>query len=303
MKKNSTNFLIVGLLVIAAFLAGNFWTRIKTEKSVAEKPTSIQTTPVAGAFSFNPPKSAKPEVKFFVMSFCPYGNQAELGLEPVYQLLKDKVSWQPRYIVSDKKASCEQSCPYRVWNDQAKQRCQSGVDAGQVKSLEDCRKQYFPYSSADECLEKACAGIKEGEWESLHGEQELHQDIREICALRQENWDKWWKFVSLVNKNCNYQNVDSCWEAQAKEAELDVDKIKVCERQEADDLLKKEVEELKKYQASGSPTVFINDALYDGGRAPEDYKKAICAAFEKQPKECETVLGSETQAPAGGGCK
>jgi len=300
MKKNSLNFLLIGLLVVAAFLAGSLWTKFKSEKDKVEKNASAKPTTVAGASSFNPRKSPKPEVKFFVMSFCPFGNQAEAGLEPVYQLLKDKVSWQPRYIVSDKKASCERSCPYRVWNDQAKQRCQAGVEAGQIKSLEDCRKQYFPYSSAEECLKKACAGIKEGEWESLHGEGELHQDIREICALKEGNLDKWWKFVVLVNKNCTAQNADSCWEVQAKEAGLDGEKIKTCEKQEANDLLKKEVEEANKYQASGSPTVFINETLYDGGRAPEDYKKAICAAFEKAPKECETVLGSETQAPAGG---
>jgi len=300
MKKNSLNFLIIGLLVIAAFLAGSLWTKIKKEE---EKSTSNQPTPVAGVSSFNPPKSAKPQVKFFVMSFCPYGNQAEAGLEPVYQLLKDKVDWQPHYIVSDKKTSCERSCPYQVWNDEAKLSCQVGIDSGRVKSLEECRKQYFPYSSTDECLKKACVGIKEGEWESLHGAQELHQDIREICALKAGSLEEWWKFVSLVNKNCNSQNADSCWEAQAKEAGLEVEKIKTCEKEEANDLLKKEAGEVEKYKASGSPTVFINETLYDGGRAPENYKKAICAAFEKPPKECETVLGSETQVPASGGCQ
>ncbi|MGB9706974.1 MAG: DsbA family protein [Microgenomates group bacterium] len=301
MKNSKINFILVGLLVIASFLAGSLWTKIRSEKSAEEKITGSQATPAAP--SFNPKKSARPEVKFFVMSFCPFGNQAEAGLEPVYQLLKDKVNWQPRYIVSDKKASCEQSCPFRVWNDQAKQRCQSGVDAGQVKSLEDCRKQYFPYSSAEECLKKACAGIKEGEWESLHGDGELHQDIREICAFQLGDLEKWWKFVSLVNQKCNAQNADSCWEGQAKEAGLEVEKIKACEKEKANELLKKEVEEAEKYQASGSPTVFINETLYNGGRAPEDYKKAICAAFEKQPKECQTVLGAETQAPAAGGCR
>ena len=46
------------------------------------------------------PKSDKPDVELFVMSFCPYGNQAEDTMLPVYDLLKDKVNWNIHYIVS-----------------------------------------------------------------------------------------------------------------------------------------------------------------------------------------------------------
>jgi len=46
------------------------------------------------------PKTDKPKVELFVMSFCPYGNEAENTLLPVYNLLKDKVEWNIHYIVS-----------------------------------------------------------------------------------------------------------------------------------------------------------------------------------------------------------
>ncbi len=46
------------------------------------------------------PKSKKPNVELFVMSFCPYGNQAENTMLPVYNLLKDKVDWNIHYIVN-----------------------------------------------------------------------------------------------------------------------------------------------------------------------------------------------------------
>ncbi len=46
------------------------------------------------------PKSDKPIVELFVMSFCPYGNKAEDTMLPVYNLLKDKVEWNIHYIVS-----------------------------------------------------------------------------------------------------------------------------------------------------------------------------------------------------------
>jgi glutaredoxin len=38
------------------------------------------------------PKSDRPDVKIFVMSYCPYGLQAERMMLPVYDLLKDKIN-------------------------------------------------------------------------------------------------------------------------------------------------------------------------------------------------------------------
>lgn len=46
------------------------------------------------------PKSDKPKVDLFVMSFCPYGNKAEDTMQPVYELLKNKVDFNFHYIVS-----------------------------------------------------------------------------------------------------------------------------------------------------------------------------------------------------------
>jgi glutaredoxin len=41
----------------------------------------------------------KPQIDFYVMSYCPYGNQAEEGIEPVYQLLKETADFNPHYVV------------------------------------------------------------------------------------------------------------------------------------------------------------------------------------------------------------
>lgn len=45
-------------------------------------------------------KSDKPAVDLYVMSFCPFGNKAEDTLKPVYDLLKNKVTFNFHYIVS-----------------------------------------------------------------------------------------------------------------------------------------------------------------------------------------------------------
>jgi glutaredoxin len=46
------------------------------------------------------PKSDKPVVDLYVMSFCPYGNKAEDTMKSVYILLKNKVDFKFHYIVS-----------------------------------------------------------------------------------------------------------------------------------------------------------------------------------------------------------
>ena len=46
----------------------------------------------------NVPKSAKPVVELFVMSYCPYGTQTEKGILPVVGLLKDKIDFKIKFV-------------------------------------------------------------------------------------------------------------------------------------------------------------------------------------------------------------
>ncbi|MFQ6055824.1 MAG: hypothetical protein ACE5J3_07580, partial [Methanosarcinales archaeon] len=48
---------------------------------------------------FNVPASQKPVVKFFVMSFCPYGQQTESLLAELANLFGDKVEFEPHYVI------------------------------------------------------------------------------------------------------------------------------------------------------------------------------------------------------------
>lgn len=303
---NKSKLLLVVLLLVAGFLSGKKLAEIKYNKEADSKNIGANVnspTPVP----FNPTKSAKPEVKFFVMSFCPYGNRAEEGLEPVYQLLKNKVDFKPQYIVSQitkeaVQACREQSCPNRVANEEAKKKCQEAIEAKQLSGMDadTCVKTYFPYEAVADCIKKECDSLKVGAWESLHGQQELDQDVREICAYNLGDSDKWWKFVSLVNSKCNVSDVNTCWKQQAIDAGFSSDKITQCEKSQLTALLTKEVAETTKSKVSRSPTVLINGTTYNGGRSAEDYKKAICNAFETQPEECKQTLGQETQAVSGG---
>ncbi len=198
----------------------------------------------------------KPQIDFFIMSYCPYGNQAEIGIEPVYRLLKDKAIFNPRYVI------------YENYGGGGPNYC---LDSG-----------------------KLC---------SMHGIQELNQNIREACAAKYFGMDAWFDFALAMNDKCTSANADSCWEAVATELKLDVTKIKTCEKDEGLALMRADKELGDKLGVSGSPTVFIDGQAYNGGRTPEAYKTGLCAAFTTQPVECKTVLaGDATAAPAAGSC-
>jgi len=48
----------------------------------------------------------KPQVDFFVMSYCPYGNQAEELLKPVFDELKGEAIFNPRYVIYNRGTGC-----------------------------------------------------------------------------------------------------------------------------------------------------------------------------------------------------
>jgi len=292
---------LILLLIVASFLGGSLFTRLRwleKDKQIPVKGEVAGEKAESSPAVFDAPDEEKPLVEFFVMSFCPYGNQAEIGLKPVYQLLQDKVTWQPRYIVNDKKASCEMECQYQVFDQN---RCEELIEAERIPDMETCHK-YFPYDNEDTCLSEECEGLAEGEFTSLHGEQELNQNVREICVLEELGIEEYWQFVLEINEECSSENADNCWLGVANGLGLDQSRITGCFNNRLPDLLKEEMEVSSERGVSGSPTIFINGQLYQGGRAPEDYKKAICSGFTELPEECGSVLGEESEAPVSGGC-
>lgn len=326
-KKPSVKNLIIVLLIATSFLAGTSWNKISNSQGGKEETSATKgaITDTGGSVVFSPEKSNKPKIEFFVMSYCPFGNQAEIGLEPVANLLKDLVDWQPRYIVQ--KSSSEQLknlCQENLYSEEA---CNQYVDQGYFPDLASC-KERFP-KTVEECLEQETGQCMATENEdfycSLHGKKELNQNIREICAWNlNEDKQKWWKFVSLVNANCEIEKVDQCWQIQADQAAMNIQEIQECFNKNAVEILDKEIAITKEFSVTSSPTILINDTLYppegaynqEGSattkigdqilnqkeyRSPEGFKKAICAAFSQEPEECQEQL-SQAGTTASGSC-
>lgn len=65
-------------------------------------PSVMDTEVVAETADAEPvqevPKSAKPEVKLFVMSYCPYGTQIEKGILPVLDTLGDTIDFTLEFV-------------------------------------------------------------------------------------------------------------------------------------------------------------------------------------------------------------
>lgn len=145
--------------------------------------------------------------------------------------------------------------------------------------------------------------------QSLHGEQEGNQGVRELCALEELGYEDFFKFTLGINKDCSSGNVDTCWEGVAESVGVDIEAIKHCESsgkldiaEEQDAIIKKLLTLDRTGQLSmprASPTFLINGETYSGGRDPESIKKVLCALFESTPKECSTTISASSAASDG----
>lgn len=202
-------------------------------------------------------KTEKPFVKLFVMSFCPYGQQAEKGIWPVLNLLGDKINFELHFVI-------------------------------------------YPSSSYSGQENAYCMG----DYCSMHGIAELNEDIRQLCIMRLYTQETGRDYIQKINLNCTSKNIDTCWKSVAQSIGLDTTNIENCYNEDKINLAAAEKQSCDTYNAQGSPTLFINDIEYQGGRTSEAYKSAICSAFISPPLECNQTLSSisNTSSAPSGGC-
>lgn len=245
-----------GLYLISLSISGKTYPSYITRDGKLLFPSAINmagdvTQPTTQpAADFDAPDSEKPDVKMFVMSFCPYGQQAESGLGPVHALLGDKITIEPHYVI------------YGNYKGGSPQYCAAN-----------------------------------GTLCSMHGIQEVNEDVRQMCIYKYYGATKFWDYVTKINSGCNSRDVDACWEGVAKTvAGIDVEKIKACQKDEGVALATAEKALNERYGVSGSPTIFINEQQYAGDRSAEGFKQAVCSGFATKPAEC-----SQTVSAANGG--
>jgi 2-hydroxychromene-2-carboxylate isomerase len=133
---------------------------------------------------------------------------------------------------------------------------------------------------------------------SLHGEEELEEDLRQICA--QKYYPKGYQYMDYVwCRNKDIKNPD--WKPCAAEARIDAAAIEKCSTaQEGLDLLKADAELAKKLGFTGSPSFLINNKknAFIKDRSPEKIKEEIC--YENPGLQgCQNTLPGQPAAGPG----
>jgi hypothetical protein len=197
---------------------------------------------------------AKPQVDYFVMSFCPYGNPADENASKIAQLFGDSVNVVPHYILS--------------------------MDP------------------------KAPNG-----YNSMHGPQEAHQDIRELCVLNEYGQDAYFKFTLESNKTLTPKNADTDWEQVATNLGLDVNKITTCVQKDGLAMAKTQIDVTNNAKSKGrngiapiaaSPTVLVNGETVPSSAAV--IQKALCDSFSEGEKPAACDMNVEDAVAGDGSC-
>ena len=131
---------------------------------------------------------------------------------------------------------------------------------------------------------------KDGKITSMHGDKELKGNIQQLCAQKlYPEQSKWTAFVACQNKN--WRNIPAGWEPCAKEANMDVGKMRSCmDGNQGQELIKASMKVAQKAGAQGSPTIHVGGAEYSGGREKNDFMRAICAKVKgNKPPACAKI--------------
>ena len=136
----------------------------------------------------------------------------------------------------------------------------------------------------------------DGELKSLHGPDEVAEDIRERCAIARYKQPK--KYMGyLACRSKDYKNAD--WQSCAKEAGLDPTVIQACADGEGKKLVTDSFAVAEKMQIGSSPTFIVNNKRTFNAIAAAPLQKEFCTDNPKLAG-CKTEIVSAEPEPAGG---
>ena len=138
--------------------------------------------------------------------------------------------------------------------------------------------------------------IDNGKIESMHGDTEAKENLRQIC-IREEQPSTYWDYISCHIKK---GEVDPCLAS----AKVDTQKLNGCitDKDRGLKYAQKDFVDVERYNISGSPEyVLDNNVLNEqnldfGGRSAEAFKNLICCAFKTKPQFCSKTLDKSIAA-------
>ncbi|MEA3378772.1 MAG: hypothetical protein U9Q69_03975 [Nanoarchaeota archaeon] len=122
---------------------------------------------------------------------------------------------------------------------------------------------------------------QEGQFMSLHGQAEVNENMRQLC-IQKHFPEGLVDYLSCQNKDI--MSADKNWERCAGQNDIDVKLIKDCfNTGEGYNLLRESFKASEEIGALGSPTIYLNGELYNGGRTPESFQIALCQNLKSNP--------------------
>ncbi len=210
------------------------------------------------------PQTERPDVKLFVMSYCPYGLQAQKAFLPAWELLKENAEmgiYFVDYIMHEKEEIDENLAQYCIQKEQEDKiisylNCfvqsgeggpcltQAGVDLAELDACIQSTDQEFAITESYE---------DKDQW--LNGRYPrflVHSDLNEEFGVRGSP-------TLVINGTQIVSSAGQC---------------------------------------PTGKNCFVDP---DFARTPESFKNIVCRAFIQAPEECEQVLSDEAPAPSFGG--
>lgn len=133
----------------------------------------------------------------------------------------------------------------------------------------------------------------DGQLSSMHGTDELEEDLRLICVQR--HYPQSYQFMDYVL--CRAQDVRSDQWQQCVRSPLDVDVIRQCAQgPEGQRLLRQSFQNAKALGFRGTPSWLLNNRLVMEGREPEAIVQEYCA--ENPEPECNRPVAVEQPSAA-----
>lgn len=139
-------------------------------------------------------------------------------------------------------------------------------------------KENYAGQEAQYCVDGLC---------SMHGIPEVKGNLVQLC-VNSIKPEKSLDFIVCQNKTAD--KIPDNWEACADELKLKKNKIQAClDGAEGKKLLTESSARADAVQAKGSPTIYLNEKTYQGGRSEIDFQKAICQTINNEHAECANI--------------
>jgi FKBP-type peptidyl-prolyl cis-trans isomerase/glutaredoxin len=133
----------------------------------------------------------------------------------------------------------------------------------------------------------------DGKPTSMHGDSEVKGDTIMLCA--QKHLGEAYEYFALIDcMNQDMKSIPGNWETCAREAGFNstLSKLRKCyEGSEGRRLLKASFELSQRAGVRGSPTIFLNDQPYGGGRGEKYFMRFVCNELPEgsKPQACADI--------------